>query len=78
MNASDIRGDTIVARALETGPAVRGLFVSRRTACVGCSMDRFCTVRDAAEAYNLDTEKFIADLLSLARIRQPTTGGTRE
>ena len=57
--------ETTVASALEWNPAIQAILNEKRTSCVGCCMARFCTLRDAATAYELPWDAFIGELRSV-------------
>lgn len=57
-----ITPNTTVEDILTVWPQTVSVFVSNQTACVGCSMTSFCSIRDVTRLYNLDLEKFLAAL----------------
>lgn len=57
-----ITPDTTVEEVLAAWPQTVPVFVSNQTACVGCSMTTFCSIRDVTRLYNLDLEEFLAAL----------------
>ena len=71
--------ETSVLQALETTRGVARVFIQHRTACVGCMLARFCTLRDVAQAYGLTIESFV-DELNKAALADPTylTGENHE
>ena len=54
--------ETAIARALERFPAAVPVFLRHQMACPGCPMAPFDTLRDAARAYNLVEESFLAEI----------------
>lgn len=52
----------LVSEALETQPAVARVFIRHRTACVGCSLARFCSLQDVARTYGLSLEALLAEM----------------
>ncbi|HET6846744.1 MAG TPA: hypothetical protein VFH29_07905 [Anaerolineales bacterium] len=62
MSTTVLSADTTVAAALEANPAIRSVFVARRTACLGCYLARFCTLRDSAQYYGLPLMAFVEEL----------------
>lgn len=42
-----------VARVLKTYPQLAGVFLALKTDCVGCHLNRFCTLQDVAASYGL-------------------------
>ena len=67
---------TTVAEVLAPYPTAAGLFVARRTACVGCYMTRFCTLRDVAAIYGWELEDLIAELGDAIAGTYSTLGGS--
>jgi hypothetical protein len=51
-----------VPDALQVSASMPRLFGGRRTACVGCPVARFCTLRDVARIYEFSLEPFLAEL----------------
>jgi hybrid cluster-associated redox disulfide protein len=37
-------------------------FIRNQMQCVGCYMQKFCTIKDVAEIYHMELEKFLKDL----------------
>ena len=66
--------ETKVASALDLGSEVSRVFISHRTACVGCSMARFCTLRDVATIYGLEIRPFLLQIQRAALIRKSDSG----
>ncbi|MBI4915876.1 MAG: DUF1858 domain-containing protein [Acidobacteria bacterium] len=62
MEREGIEGDMTVSRLLASRPAVAVVFVRHGMACVGCAMAPFDTLADAAAAYGLEPQPFLADL----------------
>jgi hypothetical protein len=56
--------ETTVARALEANPALGARLRALHTACVGCCLARFCTLRDASNYYKIPLDLFIEELRS--------------
>ena len=44
----------LISQLLTLFPEVAGLFIELRVDCIGCSLNRFCTVSDMCEYYDLD------------------------
>jgi hypothetical protein len=51
---------TLVADLLASTPLMAHLFVELRVDCVGCSMNKFCTLKDLCEHYQLEIETIIS------------------
>ncbi len=50
---------TLVADLLASTPLAASLFVELRVNCVGCSMNKFCTLKELCEQYQLELENVI-------------------
>lgn len=50
---------TLVADLLASTPLIAHLFVELRVDCVGCSLNKFCTLEDVCEHYQLEIETII-------------------
>jgi hybrid cluster-associated redox disulfide protein len=66
MEREGIEGDVTVSRLLASQPAAAAVFVRHGMACVGCAMAPFDTLADAAAAYGLALQAFLADLAHAA------------
>ncbi|MFH1184298.1 MAG: hypothetical protein V1755_04570 [Chloroflexota bacterium] len=75
MNIPLFNADTTIAEALEGTPGITKILIARRTACIGCSLARFCTLRETAAAYRLPWDAFINDLRRAASETSQNTGG---
>jgi hypothetical protein len=62
MNEHLLSAETTVAQALEISTNVAPRLMARRTACVGCYLSRFCTLRDTARYYRFPLIPFIDEL----------------
>lgn len=51
---------TLVADILTFSPQVAPLFIELRVDCIGCSMNRFCTLEELCLQYEMDLETVIA------------------
>lgn len=51
-----------VRQALKTNPDAITVFFAFKTDCVGCPLDRFCTLADVAAEYWLPLEDFLHKL----------------
>lgn len=47
-------------------PATREVFERHHTACVGCVMDTFCTLSDAARAYDIPLAQLVNEISAAA------------
>ena len=59
--------DRTIEEILATRPMAAYVFLRRKMACVGCSMARFDTLRDAALSYGIPEAELLADLARLER-----------
>ncbi len=76
MNTDVLSADSTVADALDVGPHVAALLNARRTACVGCYLARFCTLRDTAAYYDFPLDEFINELRRTSSEIIVAQGGT--
>lgn len=51
-----------IAAMLARWPQTASVLVARRMACVGCEMNSFETIADAAAAYGMSVHELIRDL----------------
>lgn len=70
MQTEQLNGDWIIHRLLERWPATVSVFIAHRMACVGCSMARFNTLRDATRIYDLPLEAFLQELEQAIRAQE--------
>jgi len=52
-----ISSTILVADLLVRYPLAAALFIELRLDCIGCSMNRFCTLEELTKYYDLDLEK---------------------
>ncbi len=52
-------------------------FIQHRTACVGCLLTNFCTLRDVTITYGLSLDDFLRELQSIAQASYPTFTGVQ-
>ncbi len=60
---STLSKDWTVARALQAYPQLRTAFLRLKTDCLGCQMERFCSLEDVAREYHLDLDAFLNELM---------------
>ncbi len=60
MEPTTLSPQTFVADLLASIPLMAPLFVELRVDCVGCSMNKFCTLEDLCEQYQLELETLIS------------------
>jgi len=49
----------LVADLLAVSPLMAGALVELRTDCVGCSMNKFCTLQELCNQYELELESVL-------------------
>jgi hypothetical protein len=62
MNEALISSETTVTNLLKEFPQATRFFIIQKTSCVGCFMAVFCTLKDVIETYEVDENKFLAEL----------------
>jgi len=58
---------SLVADLLADSPLVAPLLIELRVDCIGCSLNRFCTLEDLCEYYELDLETVFNRIQALNR-----------
>lgn len=51
-----------VAHILGTWPSTAAVIQEFRLACIGCSLDEFCTIAEVIDQYNLDGDQMLGQL----------------
>jgi hybrid cluster-associated redox disulfide protein len=51
-----------VSEVLQMYPGSRQVFIARMTMCLGCHMARFCTLKDVAQIYGMETETLVHEI----------------
>jgi hybrid cluster-associated redox disulfide protein len=69
---SPIRANLTVEEVLGISPKTIPVFLALRTDCVGCQMERFCTLKEVARAYKLPLR------LLLEKLREPIRFSEKE
>lgn len=76
MAAPPYTANLIVADVLRNAPPeIAGVFLERKTACVGCYLARFCTLEDVANTYDIPRGGLLGDLERAAHAYSLSTGG---
>jgi len=57
--------ETSVADLLAATPKAIRFFIDRGTTCAGCSLARFCTLKDVITIYGLDENTFLEEFAKL-------------
>jgi hypothetical protein len=59
----------LVADLLDTSPLIAQLLFEMRVDCLGCSMNKFCTLEELCAQYDLDLENVICKVQEKLNIR---------
>jgi hybrid cluster-associated redox disulfide protein len=51
-----------VEKTLREQPDLSHVFIKHRMQCVGCLMQKFCTIKDVAGIYKMDSNEFLQEL----------------
>jgi hybrid cluster-associated redox disulfide protein len=63
MNKNDkFQAHMTVETVLQKWPETWVVFKAQKTDCVGCSMQRFCTLQEVADIYQLSLANLLAEL----------------
>lgn len=57
-----IQSHWTVDETLRQIPQVSRVFIKNKTQCVGCFLQRFCTIKDVAEIYEMNLDEFLKSL----------------
>jgi len=60
-----------VDEVFQKWPAVFSVFMENKTKCPGCFMQKFCTLEDVAETYQISSEKLIQEIERVAISEDP-------
>lgn len=55
-----------VDEVFQKWPGVFSVFMENKTKCPGCFMQKFCTLEDVAETYQISSEKLIQEIERVA------------
>lgn len=58
----EIQSNWTVDETLQRKPESSYVFIKRGMQCVGCFLQKFCTMKDVAEIYQIDLETLLNDL----------------
>lgn len=59
-----LQPEMTVEEILSAHPGIHTVFLRGKAECIGCFLQKFCTLREAAEAYRVPLEDFMAELES--------------
>ncbi len=77
MSARLFSPNLTVAQTLSKSKETSQIFIRHHTACVGCALAHFCTLKDVAKTYGLSLDDFLRDLQSAAQTHYPTFTGAQ-
>lgn len=60
--SAPITAKTLVHEVLHSYPQVAPVFIRHQMDCLGCWLQRFCTLEDAAVAYGLSTNTLLEEI----------------
>lgn len=58
----EIQSNWTVDETLQCKPESSHVFIKLGMQCVGCFIQKFCTIKDVSEIYQIDLEKLLKDL----------------
>jgi hybrid cluster-associated redox disulfide protein len=67
-----------VEDVLKKWPQTYSVFRNRKTDCIGCLLQRFCSIQDVAETYELSAQELVGDLERCVRKTINPKGGSNE
>jgi hybrid cluster-associated redox disulfide protein len=62
MDTQIFHAQLTVEEILKKWPETFSVFRSRNTDCIGCLLQRFCTLQDVAETYEIELQDLTGDL----------------
>ena len=62
MEPQQISQNSTVSEILQKHPATSCVFLEKKALCLGCYMARFCSLKDVAQVYNVETEILVHDM----------------
>jgi hypothetical protein len=65
MNDISAIPETLVADLFKSNPGTVSFFIHQPTACVGCYLAKFCTVKDVINTYQLNRKVFLEKLAAI-------------
>jgi hybrid cluster-associated redox disulfide protein len=66
MDTTMIDTHLTVEEILEKWPHTFSVFMKNRTKCVGCLMQRFCTLKDVADIHQISLETLIEEIENMS------------
>lgn len=62
MDTQTLHTQLTVEAVLKNWPKTYTVFRDRNTDCIGCYLQRFCSIQDVAETYEVEPQDLIGDL----------------
>ena len=62
MDTQNLHPQLTVEAVLKQWPKTYLVFRNRNTDCIGCLLQKFCSIQEVAEAYEVATQDLIRDL----------------
>jgi hybrid cluster-associated redox disulfide protein len=62
MNTEILHPQLTIADVLKKWPQTYSVFRNRNMGCIGCLLQRFCSIQDVAETYEVDLPDLIEEL----------------
>ena len=78
MDTKIINAQLTVEEVLKSWPDTYAVFLNRNTDCIGCLLQRFCSIQEVAEAYKLSPQELIRDLENVSKEKFNLQGATHE
>lgn len=57
-----LQPEMTVENVLKTWPSAYTIFMNGKAECIGCFLQKFCTLREVAGVYEVSLEEFIEEL----------------
>jgi len=74
----NLQHQTIVSDVFRNWPETVSVFMNRKTKCVGCFLQKFCTLGDVAEMYQFPLQDLIVELENFIPKTYTLKGDTHE
>lgn len=65
---SGLNASWTAAQVMQVYPQAIAVFIALKTDCVGCHLDKFCTLTEVAAAYDLSLERLLHNLYEAIQI----------
>jgi hybrid cluster-associated redox disulfide protein len=59
---TSLQSEMTVEDVLKTWPSAYTVFLNGKAECIGCFLQKFCSLREVADAYQVSLEEFIEAL----------------